>query len=50
MGGACRDQFQFLIGSLKTKRIGNHRKEREGFQFLIGSLKTEGFGKDEGIY
>ena len=34
-------KFQFLIGSLKTKRNLKNIQKKWEFQFLIGSLKTE---------
>ena len=33
-------EFQFLIGTLKTKGFWEWIKQEAGFQFLIGTLKT----------
>ena len=43
-------EFQFLIGSLKTKDNMGWADEIVGFQFLIGSLKTNHGGTDCGSY
>ena len=35
--------FQFLIGSLRTKKFAELLSELVMFQFLIGSLRTIGY-------
>jgi len=37
---AMREEFQFLIGRLKTVDTMKIFKKVNGFQFLIGRLKT----------
>ena len=41
------EQFQFLIGTLKTKNQSITRCRYQWFQFLIGTLKTL---KKKGLY
>ena len=40
--GYCKQEFQFLIGSLKTNTQSKIGAGVTKFQFLIGSLKTGG--------